>query len=355
VAVGTTQGLFMVNEGILNGPFFEGNHVPAFLQLGGRYYVATIDAALGPTLQMSEDSGESWSKPGAVTITFPAETGERLVRICHLQRDHSSPAPPGGDLALFAGVQPAALFRSRDGKTFELVRGLWEHPDRPGWTSAAGALALHTVLTHRDRPGRITVAIANGGVYRSDDDGDTWQSKSVGIAVRAGRARSSDNGPPVHKLAFDASGPDGLFAQTATGIYRTENAGDSWVRVGRSGGASSVASDFGFPVVGHPVEAGTAFAFPPEPDTSPGSPGWRPRVYRANGGGARWGALSARLQRKNAQVTVVGDAFTVGEGAPYPLAFGTETGELVASLDFGEHWRLMVSELPPVLCVRVLE
>jgi hypothetical protein len=49
------------------------------------------------------------------------------------------------------------------------------------------------------------------------------------------------------------------------------------------------------------------------------------------------------------------DAFSVGEGAPYPLAFGTKTGEIFASLDFGERWRMVMSELPPVLCVRVLE
>jgi hypothetical protein len=342
----------MVSDGMLDGPFFEGSHVPAFLQLGRRYYAATIDPALGPTLRMSDDGGQSWSEPRAIAIGFPPETGEQLMQICHLHRDRSSPPSASGDLGLFAGVQPAALFRSRDGVTFELVQGLWDHWDRPAWTS--GALALHTVLTHRDRPGRIIVAIANGGVYRSDDGGDTWQSKSSGIAVRAG-VRSSDYGPPVHKLAFDASGPDTLFAQTATGIYRTEDGGDNWVRVGRSGRASGVASDFGFPVVGHPVEAGAAFVFPLQSDASPGGPGWRPRVYRTTDAGARWGALTARLTKKNAHVTVLGDAFTVGEGAPYPLAFGTETGELVASLDFGENWRLVVSELPPVLCVRVLE
>jgi hypothetical protein len=54
-------------------------------------------------------------------------------------------------------------------------------------------------------------------------------------------------------------------------------------------------------------------------------------------------------------VTVLGDAFTVGDGAPYPLAFGTKGGELFASLDQGDNWRLVASELPPVLCVRVLE
>jgi hypothetical protein len=345
MAVGTTEGLFMVSDGRPAGPLFEGNHVPAFLQLGSRYYVATIDPARGAALRMSDDGGRSWSAPGAIQIQFPSETGRQIAKVCHLQIDRSSPPSSSGHFGLFAGVEPAALFRSADGETFELVRGLWDHPDRAAWGSGPEGLCLHTVLTHRERPGRIIVAIAYGGVYRSDDGGETWQSKSSGIAVRAGRARVSDHAAPVHKLAYDASGPDVIFAQAATGIYRTENAGDSWVRVGRSGKAGRAASGFGFPVVSDPVEAGTAFVFPRG----------RPAVYRTTDGGARWGALGPGLPHPKANVSVLGDAFTVGEGAPYPLAFGTRTGELFASLDSGESWRLLASELPPVICVRVLE
>jgi hypothetical protein len=355
LAVGTTQGLFMVSDGMPDGPFFKGSHVPAFLQLGNRYYVATIDPLVGPTLRTSDDGGESWSDLGATPIGLPADFGEQLVQICQLQADYSAPAAASDVPGVFAGVEPAALFRSSDGIRFELVRGLWDHPDRPRWKAGGGGLVLHTVLTHRDRRGRITVAIANGGIYRSDDDGDTWHPRISGMAEPRGHEGSQARLPGVHKLAFDAAGPDTLFAQTDTGIYRTENAGDSWVRVGRSGEAGGVASDFGFPVVGHPVEPGTAFVFPLESEEYPCSPGGRPRVYRTTDGGARWGALGTGLPHQNAHVTVLGDAFTVGDGAPYPLAFGTKAGELFASLDQGDNWRLIASELPPVLCVRVLE
>jgi hypothetical protein len=355
VAVGTAQGLFLVSDGIPDGPFFKGSYVPAFLQAGNRYYTATIDPIIGPTLCMSEDGGQRWSEPGAMHLAFPPETKTQLMQIWQLQADHSSPASPAGDLGLFAGVQPAALFRSRDGISFELVRGLWDHPDRKAWAKRGQAPALHTILTHHERPGRIIVAIASGGVYRSDDDGDTWHSKNVGIAAAGGTDGPSGLGRGVHKLAFDAAGPDALFAQTDSGVYRTEDAGESWVAVGRSGEASGLASDFGFPVVGHPVEPGTAFLFPLESDAYPCSPGGRPRVYRTTDSGAHWGALGAGLPHQNAHVTVLGDAFTVGDGAPYPLAFGTKGGELFASLDQGDNWRLVASELPPVLCVRVLE
>jgi hypothetical protein len=355
VAVGTTQGLFMVSDGMPDGPFFKGSFIPAFLQLGNRYYASVVDPVIGPVLRMSDDGGQSWSEPQATAIGFPPETGEQLVQVCQLQADRSVSRSTSDEPAVLAGVEPAALFRSSDGVTFELVRGLWDHPDRPAWKAGQGGLVLHTVLTHPDRLGRIIVAIADGGVYRSDDGGDTWQSKNSGMTLRSGTNGLPGDGFGVHKLAFDASGPDQLFAQTDTGIYRTEDAGESWVPVGRSGEDSGVASDFGFPVVGHPVDPGTAFVFPLESDSYPCSPGGRPRVYRTMDGGTRWGVLSSGLPPQNAHVTVLRDAFTVGDSAPYPLAFGTKAGELFASLDQGDNWRLVASELPPVLCVRVLE
>ncbi|MGD0084195.1 MAG: exo-alpha-sialidase [Acidimicrobiales bacterium] len=358
VAVGTTQGLFIVSDGMPDGPFFKGSYVSAFLQVDRRYYAATIDPILGPTLRSSDDGGQTWSDAKGRLIEFPAETGAKLVQICQLQLDASSPAASGGpgDATVLAGVEPAALFRSADGgATFELVRGLWDHPDRPSWEAGPGGLVLNTILTHRDRPGRILVAVANGGVYRSDDSGETWQARNSGIALRSGGDTSADHGQRVHKLAFDAGSPDVLFAQTDTGVYRSADAGDSWDEVDRAGEDGGVASEFGFPVVGHPVEVDTAFVFPLESEAYPCSPGGRPRVYRTTDGGARWEILGDGLPFQNAHVTVVGDAFTIGEAAPYPLAFGTKAGELFASLDSGETWRLVASELPPVLCVRVLQ
>ncbi|HXY45008.1 MAG TPA: hypothetical protein VEH29_12550 [Acidimicrobiales bacterium] len=350
IAVGTTLGLFFVSDGVADGPFFKGSRVPAFLQLGMRYYAAAVDPGGRAALEASDDDGQSWSTLEP-SIAFPDEIGARLTQVCQIQADHSSP-PVGEAPGVLVGVEPAALFRSSDGTTFELVQGLWDHPDRPGWHLARGG--LDTVLTHVDRPGRIIVATAGGGVYRSDDDGNTWQPRNGGIAVRPADKWS---GPRrhVHKLAFDASSPDALFAQTNTGTYHSESAGDSWTRVGRVDEEGGLASDFGYAVVAHPIEAGTAFVFPLESESFPCSPGGRPRVYRTTDGGTHWGMLDDGLPRENAHVTVLADAFTIGKSSPYPLVFGTEAGQLFASLDHGDSWRLFAWGLPPILCVRLLE
>jgi hypothetical protein len=75
-------------------------------------------------------------------------------------------APAGADQpdVMYVGVEPAALFRSSDGgQTFELVRGLWDHPHRPTWQPGGGGLCLHTVLLDQRDPQQLTVAISTGG------------------------------------------------------------------------------------------------------------------------------------------------------------------------------------------------
>ncbi|GAA3113996.1 hypothetical protein GCM10020254_70530 [Streptomyces goshikiensis] len=61
-------------------------------------------------------------------MRFPKDTGASLERVWQLH-----PAGPEAPDVVYAGTEPAALFRSTDrGESFELVRPLWEHPTRGG-------------------------------------------------------------------------------------------------------------------------------------------------------------------------------------------------------------------------------
>jgi hypothetical protein len=74
-------------------------------------------------------------------IKFPLNTGAALERIWQITM-----SCPGEPDTLYCGVEPAALFKSTDGRgTLSLVQGLFNHPHRAEWGSAHGGMCLHTV------------------------------------------------------------------------------------------------------------------------------------------------------------------------------------------------------------------
>ena len=121
----------------------------------------------GTLLRSSDDFGKSWTNPQQAPIRFPADTGVSLKNIWQITLGR--PEEPN---VLYCGVEPAALFETRDaGETWSLVRGLFDHPHRPRWMPGNGGLALHTILLDPADNQRMYVAISSGGVYRTNDGG----------------------------------------------------------------------------------------------------------------------------------------------------------------------------------------
>jgi photosystem II stability/assembly factor-like uncharacterized protein len=351
--VGTAKGAFLLQGDAerekfeISGPHFPGHEVYALAFDGrdGRQRVLAGTSSLhwGAVVRASDDLGASWTDPAEGNVRFPADTGASLARVWQLR--------PGGDDqpgVVWAGAEPAALFRSGDaGATFELVRGLWDHPHRPQWQPGGGGLCLHTIVPHPGDPQRLWVAISTGGVYRSDDAGATWQARNRGIKARFLPDPDPEFGQCVHKVAPAAGRPDRLYLQHHWGVYRSDDAGDTWTDVG-----GGLPSDFGFPVVAHPRDPDTAFVLPLTSDEFRCVPEQRTRVYRTRDAGASWEPLAHGLPQDDTYLTVLRDAFTGDTLDPAGLYFGTRTGQVFASADEGDHWRLIAEWLPPVLCVR---
>lgn len=158
--VGTTKGAFVLRSNAqrtrwdVGGPYFHGHAVYAMAldQRAGRHRIwASTQSYWGTLLRSSDDFGKSWVVPREATIRFPSDTGMSLKNIWQITL-----GPDDQPDLLYCGVEPAALFETRDwGENWSLVRGLFDHPHRPRWMPGNGGLALHTILLHPEGPSTL--------------------------------------------------------------------------------------------------------------------------------------------------------------------------------------------------------
>ena len=351
--VGTTKGLFLLRSNAkrtrwdVAGPYFHGQAIYAltFDNRQGRHclWAATSSMLWGTFLRSSDDYGRTWTNPQEAPIRFPADSGLTLKNIWQI-----CPAPAAQPNVLYCGVEPAALYASNDdGKTWTLMRGLFDHPHRPRWMPGMGGLSLHTIQIDPHNPDRMYVAISAGGVYVSDDGGRSWHARNRGIRVTHMPEKYPEFGQCIHKLVVHPSRPERLFVQNHWGLYRSDDGGENWRDI-----ANGVPSDFGFAMVVHPRKPDWIYIVPMESDEFRCAPEGRLRVYRTRNGGESWESLSRGLPQKGAYETVLRDAMTTDSLEPAGVYFGTRSGQLYGSADEGRNWKKIIEGLPPVVCVR---
>jgi photosystem II stability/assembly factor-like uncharacterized protein len=249
---------------------------------------------------------------------------------------------------LYCGVDPAALFESRDaGETWSLVKGLFNHPHRPRWVPGNGGLTLHTILLDPANKDRMYVAISAGGVYVTNDGGASWQAKNRGVRVVFMPEKFPEFGQCVHRIVMHPSRPERLFLQNHWGLYRSDDGAETWQDI-----ANGVPSDFGFAMLMHPRNPDCVYVIPVESDEFRCSPEGRLRVYRTRNAGESWEALTRGLPQKGAYETVLRDGMTADSLEPVGLYFGTRSGQLFGSTDEGRTWKKILDGLPPVVCVK---
>ncbi|HZD65165.1 MAG TPA: hypothetical protein VE152_03610 [Acidimicrobiales bacterium] len=352
VLVGTTKGLFALHGGVardrwtLAGPWFRGEEIAAAALDCRRDPVRVLVGATsphwGPSVYRSDDLGASWVEPEAASLSFPAHTGAALARIWQLQP--AGDARPG---VVYAGVEPAALFRSDDGgASFSLDEALWDHPHRARWQPGGGGLCLHTVVPDPTGGPRLGVAVSAAGFYRTLD-GRTWEAANRGIRAPFLPDPTPEFGQCVHKVDRHPGEPDVLYLQHHWGVYRSGDFGGRWEEVG----ADALPSTFGFPLVADPTRPGTAYVVPLTSDAFRCSADGRLRVYRTTDRGDSWEALTEGLPQDQAFLTVLRDGFAADRLDPTGLYLGTRTGEVFSSPDGGTSWAVLARHLPPVLCV----
>ena len=354
IMIGTRKGLWLARSDdgrrtwALEGPdeLMSEVHAVAVDSRGHapRLFMASRHWHWGPQVLHSDDLGKTWERGPEGAIRFPEDTGSSLEAVWAIA---PSRAEEG---VVWAGTQPSALFRSEDnGVSFEMVRSLWDHPHRPEWGAGFGGQAIHTLLPHPTDPRQVTVAMSTGGVYRTLDGGASWAPANRGIKAEfmPDDVQYPEFGQCVHKVARDPEQPQVLYAQNHGGVYRSDDGGDSWGSI-----ADGLPSDFGFPVVTHPRRSGTIYLFPLESSEGRFPPESACRVFRSRDAGATWQALGEGLPDHGFYAGVMRDALCVDDADPAGVYFGSRSGGVYASGDEGDSWSLVAENLPDVLCVR---
>jgi molybdopterin converting factor small subunit len=347
--VGTRKGLF-----VLRGPrggsmevaarAFDGSNVEYAIRdpRTGRYLASVTYGQFGPRVYVTDDATGDWEPTEGPR--FPDDADTAVERIWKIQ-------PGAADGLLYAGVAPAALFESRDGGlTWQLNRALWDQPGRKDWQPGFGGLALHSICPWPGEPDRLAIGISAVGVWLTEDGGSSWRHGNTGLTPRYLPEETWETTIDlcVHNMQRSPVRPERLLMQFHGGVYRSDDAGESWNDI-----APGLPSDFGFPMVIDPHDPDAAYVIPLVGGEDRVTPQGKVRVYETRDGGTSWSARADGLPQEHAYLTILRQAFGGDAAEPVGLYFGATSGEVFGSADGGATWATVAGRLPPVLSVRV--
>ncbi|HYO80765.1 MAG TPA: hypothetical protein VES20_05135 [Bryobacteraceae bacterium] len=360
--VSTRKGLFTwerrEQDWEISGVSFLGDNCTLAMHdpRDGSIIAALNHGHFGVKLHKSTDGGQSWAE--IATPRYPEKPADWRPKtpVEGKPVDWSlklvwSLATGGFDQpgVLWCGTLPGGLFRSDDGgQSWTLNRSLWDDPRREEWFGGgADEPGIHSICVDPRDSQHIILGVSCGGVWRTTDGGLTWDLAGDGLRAEfmPPERQFEPNVQDPHMVAQCRADPNALWIQHHNGVFRSVDKARTWSEI-----TGVEPSTFGFPAVAHPHDAQTAWFVPAVKDEKRYPAGGRVVVNRTRDGGATFQTLVTGLPQQHAYDLVYRHAFDVDTTGDR-LAFGSTTGSLWVSEDTGDSWQSLSHNLPPIYAV----
>ncbi len=353
--VATRKGLFTVarSDGFWHvvGDAFMGSPVSMVLPdpLDGCLYAALDLGHFGAKLHRSDDQGGTWTEV-AMPAYAPADEGEEDGSDAPAVKLAWALESAGTAGALWCGTIPGGLFRSDDrGETWALNEPLWTMPAREKWFGGgADQPGIHSICVDPRDTSRVSVAVSCGGVWETTDGGASWAARSKGMFAEYMPPDQADaeEAQDPHRMVQCASAPDTFWVQHHNGVFRsTDNLG-SWSEI-----TAILPDKFGFAVAVHPYDPETAWFVPAVKDEYRYPRDGRFVVACTHDGGRSFDVHDVGLPAPPAYDLVYRHGLAV-DATGDVLAMGSTTGGLWVSEDGGTSWTCVSAHMPPIYAVR---
>jgi photosystem II stability/assembly factor-like uncharacterized protein len=186
---------------------------PSFVY-AGRRDLGRGDSALSAGLYWTDDGGDTW------LVSSQALAGKQVqsiavipsLGISHSSEEGTSQQAYGQDNA--AGIAYVAT----SGEIYRSTNrgGSWEPLHWRGVETTVSSLAIHPA-----NPDAVYVGTQGSGLYATDNGGASWKAMNEGL-----------DDLNVHDIAIVTVDSRRMYLATDMGVYRSTDAGSSWVKLG---------------------------------------------------------------------------------------------------------------------------
>ena len=267
-----------------------------------RAYLAAYESGVYRT----DDSGMTWRH----LSSFPSDYA------------HSVLVHPENEQVVYAGSEPACIFKSTDGgETWEENESFRAVPESGSWSFHGDRLShVRELRAAPHNTNLLYAGIEVGGIVRSRDGGQSWQ-----------QLHGTDT--DVHLINLSNSKPERVYAATAAGPYRSDDGGDHWEPIG-----SGLKRTYALHIAAAPDDADLVLV-----SVSKHAGRAEPYLYRSTNGGRDWQQVHGVGPDEDMVVAIDWDSVS-----PHRVYAGTEGGRIYYSGDRGVSWEPMPIRLPAV-------